>query len=377
MTGKNEIAAVRLAAWPELDRTSWERAILNDDPFEPCAAVVGSWRRKTIQFYEMSYAFWLGWLNAAGDLDNTSRPQDRVSPDKVRIYLFDMREQGLAPFTISGRISGLGQVLRVMCPDHNWDWIARAASRLHAVARPVKKIEARLRPPEDVLDLAFDLMGKAELGEVNPRRDTAVQFRDGLLIAFLLYRPFRTSTLSAMRIGHELYRAADCWRIAVEGEQTKSGRPIEATWPKGLVEPLERYLDHYRPALLAGDAALKEDHLWVVRPGAPMIPQMIHVRVTRLTKERFGTAINPHAFRHLAATVIATSKPDSVTDVARVLSHTTLETSEKHYNKAQMITAADQYHQTLAAKRQPVRTHKVKHHNEPPLLQLIQGKPRP
>lgn len=58
-------------------------------------------------------------------------------------------------------------------------------------------------------------------------------------------------------------------------------------------------------------------------------------------------------FRNEAATTIAADDPDGVTDIAAVLAHSSIETSEAHYNKARQIDAARQYQVTIQERRPP------------------------
>jgi len=76
------------------------------------------------------------------------------------------------------------------------------------------------------------------------------------------------------------------------------------------------------------------------------------MQVGMRTKEAFGTPINPHSFRHIASTTIATANPAGVTDVMAVLGHASLKTSEKHYNKATTAAAFRTHQETIAALRE-------------------------
>jgi len=65
--------------------------------------------------------------------------------------------------------------------------------------------------------------------------------------------------------------------------------------------------------------------------------------------------VNPHTFRHIAATTIASVTPDNVTDIARVLGHTSLDVSEKHYTKARTVLAGRAYQETIVSLRRNAR----------------------
>jgi integrase/recombinase XerD len=62
-----------------------------------------------------------------------------------------------------------------------------------------------------------------------------------------------------------------------------------------------------------------------------------------LTKRMVGVPISPHLFRDCAATTIATDDPEHVLTIAPLLGHTTLKTSEKHYNHARSLDASRRY----------------------------------
>ena len=79
----------------------------------------------------------------------------------------------------------------------------------------------------------------------------------------------------------------------------------------------------------------------------------IYCRVRRVTGRLVDVALNPHRFRHCVATFIAEVAPAEVRIVARILGHSTLETSEKFYNLAGMLTAQQRYLEALNRLRRP------------------------
>ena len=56
-----------------------------------------------------------------------------------------------------------------------------------------------------------------------------------------------------------------------------------------------------------------------------------------------GVPISPHLFRDCAATTIAIDDPEHVLTIAPLLGHTTLKTSEKHYNHARSLDASRRF----------------------------------
>ena len=82
-----------------------------------------------------------------------------------------------------------------------------------------------------------------------------------------------------------------------------------------------------------------------------MTAASLRARIEKLTMEEFGTAINPHAFRHLLATTVATENPDNASDIAAMLAHSAIETSEGYYNKARQIDANNQLQSVVMGMR--------------------------
>jgi integrase len=82
-----------------------------------------------------------------------------------------------------------------------------------------------------------------------------------------------------------------------------------------------------------------------------MTTAAIAVQITSRTEVEFGQPINPHSFRHLTASTIATDNPEGSADIQLVLGHASGRTAEKYYNLAKTIDAGRRYHATLAPTR--------------------------
>jgi site-specific recombinase XerD len=80
---------------------------------------------------------------------------------------------------------------------------------------------------------------------------------------------------------------------------------------------------------LHGDGATS-DALWLSVYGPPMTDNAIYDRVIARTREGLTQPINPHLFRHCAATCVAIDDPAHVGIASRLLGHLTRQTTEKH-----------------------------------------------
>jgi integrase len=168
----------------------------------------------------------------------------------------------------------------------------------------------------------------------------ALAFRDGLMIALLIHRPFRMKNFPSLAIGKSLVIEGDAASFAVPASEVKGKRPIDIAFPKALISALERYLDTYRPILLSesGKAnGLVTDALWISRDGTEFVEISLHNSIRRRTREAFGAPIPPHWFRDSAVTFLVRDEPASARLSSSILGHSSPEIVNRHYNQALMI----------------------------------------
>jgi integrase/recombinase XerD len=342
-----------LSDWPDLDRAAWALALEPADPLEPTIGYALRWKASTRVGIVNGYGRWLGWLDRSEQLDPTAPPGDRASPDRIEAYLKMLRAAHLADNTIANRLQQLGNALRAMAPGGDWASIHLASSRIFSKAKLVRDPVARMQPPEAVIGLGRDLMHIAEHDRFRTTGDRAILYRDGLIIAFLVYRPFRLENLASLCLDRQLERRGGQWRLSVDATYTKGGLPIDCAWPADLVDELERYLSVHRPRLLefASADASASPALWVSKRGLGMGGDAISYQVGDRTKEQFGKPINVHTFRHIAATLIATNNPEGASDIRAILGHTSMRASDKHYNRAKTIAAGASLQSNIALLR--------------------------
>ena len=321
------------------------------DPFDPDVGRGAAWKLSTREAMASGYGRWLHWLSGQGELAAVLSPGERVTRERMRDYLQTLKAQGLADYSVAGRVKQVGRVLQMIDPGEDWTWIVRAGDRLHAKATPSRDRLSVMRPPEEVLQLGLDLMQAAEDDRFRTACDRATLFRDGLLLAFLVQRPFRRANLTNLTLGVDLERR-DGWQMRIEDEETKTGSPIFCPWPENLIGPLERYLALHRETLRRGaETPIDTAALWISRQGGAMSAGAIARQVKHRTQEEFGKGINPHTFRSIAATAIATFTPSESGAILDVLGHQSLRTSERFYNRAQTLSAGEHFHDSLNALR--------------------------
>jgi len=304
---------------------------------------------------EISYGIWLSWLRRRRLLASRVTPWVRVTPERVRGYICDLRLCN-APFTVSMRIAHLCIVVTIMAPAVDFEWLRVLQRRLYKYAVPGCRKDVRLRPSSDLLRYGVRLMEEAEALDDARSIERSMCYRDGLMIALLAARPLRLRNFVEIQIGKNLLRFGERYYLVFEANETKWRRPLEFDVPVPLQPFLERYLGHHRPTLLAMNGWWRrtrkqtrspEFALWVSTHGTALRRSGFFCRLWDLTKREFGVAISPHLFRHCAATSIATEDPGDISTVLAILGHTTVTVAERYYNQASTVAATRRYHEAI------------------------------
>jgi integrase/recombinase XerD len=341
---------LKLEDWPYSDRAAWMKAIrvdhVLDDP-----GPASHWSPATNHKNRRGYGRWLTFLLDRNLATPDQVPAERATRHAVGQYLALLESQGLAPYTIVARIDELRAVLAVMTPDRDWQWLTEFATRLRRRAKPATNKRSRLAPSGDLFKLGLSLMETAQDARNRKRVLRAAQYRDGLMIALLAARPVRRSNLASIRLGTHLIQQSGGWALIFEAHEMKGRRPFEVTFPQGLETALETYLKIWRPLLQDQET----DRLWITKDGRPMNAKAAYDRITKVTLRTLGKSLNPHLFRDCAATSIALDDPEHVRIIPSVLGHSSLATSEKHYNQACSVEAGRRYQSAVTDLRRKTR----------------------
>jgi integrase/recombinase XerD len=181
----------------------------------------------------------------------------------------------------------------------------------------------------DEAQLAVDRGGRIRL-------KTALEYRDGLIIALAALVCPRRRSMAGITIAKNIVRYGAAWTLRFDDHQTKNGRAIEFPLPSDLAPYLAIYVAKFRPAFK--DAA-RHDALWASAKGCPLTRQAIYEAVYRRTKAEFGVAMHLHLFRDAVATSLSVNVPQQVRAAADLLGHASFTPTQRHYIRAQGITA--------------------------------------
>ena len=71
-----------------------------------------------------------------------------------------------------------------------------------------------------------------------------------------------------------------------------------------------------------------------------MADQSIRNAIKKRTRTAFGQDLTPHLFRDASVTTLVRDAPASAQLTKGILGHSTIETTNKHYNQAKMVDAS-------------------------------------
>jgi integrase len=338
------------SAWPAKDREVWDAAcmpvsILADTGGEISHLAPIS-RDKTAKGWGrfLSHLYWHEPTAIA------EPAATRVTSARVRHYVRRLQELGNASATILCRLQELGDALSVLAPDGDWRFLKRMSAFIRANHRPARPKHNRVLADE-AAELGYRLMREAQ--QTNPV-DAAVQYRDGLILLLLIHLPLRRKNFTNLTIGQSLVRRDGHWFVTLTPIETKTHAYFEAELPPNVVPWLEAYLSCHRPLLATRNGRWHKEageRLWLSAHGSPLTQIALYDRVTKQSLKQLGVAINPHQFRDIAASTIASHAPEYVHAAAPLLGHSSLRTTEKYYRIAKAQEGHKTYIKTIERKR--------------------------
>lgn len=342
MTRRDLPLILKFAHWPAADQEAWpglfERAGLFDEEGRFAA-----WSAPTRRAAEERYGQWLSYLARCRPQDLAAPPAHRITQDAVRGFV-EEAEGRVKPVTIMGWMTNLWMIAEAWEPDGDWGWLKRAAR--HWTRRGT---EAGLKPPlplsaAELLRWSLRRMEAVENMSARTSAERALHFRDALMVGCLIACPVRARAFAAITVDRHLRRTEAGYELQFEKSDMKDRRERVFALTPRLTNPLTRYLEEHRPALLKGQQC---EHLWVKYSGRPLSKDGFACHLKNVTSQHLGVALRPHAFRHIAATSIAEYDPQHVGIIRDILGHATLRMAEKHYNRAVSVSACNALQEVL------------------------------
>ena len=332
--------------WPDRDREALDRSLGRRGLFDTSDAV--HWSPNTLDLRIQWYGTFLFFARARAELGDQLGPAARASGRLLTDFIDDLKTR-LQPNTLATALRSVAAMLRVIDPDGDRSELEAAARYYRRIAKPTCHKSRIIAVGAS--DLYYAGLARMQRLARQAARDPSagVASGDGLMMAMLAPNPVRLKNVHGSRAGvHVVGTATGNYEWRFSPPETKNWERVQAEFPASLTGFIERWLNEIRPFLLGGK---DHDAMWVTARGQPMARTTVYCRFCRATEEELGVRINPHAVRHVAATSVAVSMPDSVRMIPFVL-HNDARTAQEHYNLADQLSASYRYLGGLQRRRQ-------------------------
>jgi integrase/recombinase XerD len=331
--------------WPRRDREALERCLRKCGLFDTSPAA--DWSSDTVDRRTRSYGTFLFFALVRRQLRGEVSPQPQGS--LLADFIQDLKGR-VELTTVAIVLTGMVALLKVLRPCEDRSELEAAAHYYNRIAAKLAS-DKRTMLPVGASDLYFAGMARIERFEKEATTDplAGVASGDGLMMMMLAASPVRLKNLHASRDGvHVVKTAAGFYEWRFSPAEIKNSERVQAELPAGLTTLIDRWRYEVRPFLLRGN---EHDAMWVTTRGNAMSRTTVYWRFCNATEEELGVRINPHAVRHIAATSIAVSMPESVRMIPFILNNDD-RTAQEHYNLADQLSASQQYLHRLEVRRQ-------------------------
>jgi integrase/recombinase XerD len=339
--------------WPKRDRELWVTTVASTEDWLDQTRAAG-WAHRTRDEAMKSYGRWLRWLQDHDRLDPVTPPTHRVVPELVRRFITDELIR-IRASTLSNVLFHLAGIVTSFAPGEDWAWLYGIRSRLKCKASREPRTRPRIVPAPNLFDLGIELMREATESQSDDDIDID-RFLDGLLLALLISVYLRITDFTQLELGRHLERGPDRWRLQIAGDLTKTGQADNSLLPVTLTPWIDLYVNVVRPRLTLRCHVPNASRFWLGLDGRPLSGHLIRKRIKACTKEAFGFAICPHAFRKIAATTFILERPEYALHGPALLGHRSADTIHKHYFVSQQQLAIRTYHNLRDSRRSDDRS---------------------
>jgi integrase/recombinase XerD len=322
-----ERRSIRMDMWPEADRRAWEHARRAGSAFE-LPGRAAHWAPETCRARQQAYGRYLNFLQRNGLLLSVETPAERLTLDRVALYLAEAKRL-VSALTIDQILIDLRQVACALMPERDWGWIRRHPARPSQAEIRAGKKQKQVFDPGPLLCKALDFMDQLSVSPLT--YEACLRYRDALIVAMQCGFALRRRNLVDFKLGRNLIIDGDVMHIIFRADETKNYSPIRWTVPDYLKPYMLTYLNECRPALLDGNVS---DALWINGRHKPLQYGGLPTLFDSIGKLLLGYPITCHWFRHSMATAILTADPRKTHVAAGALSHRSRTTVNQHYDKS-------------------------------------------
>jgi integrase len=346
------VRSLPLDQWPTADRSAWADAC---QPAERLKRGGAASHMKDITRRDLArrYGYFLDHVQRTEGLDLNAETAAYVRPGRVGRFLAELQAR-VRSVTVYGSIYKLRRMAQLLAPGRDFAWLTDIEKDLALVMQPKSKFD-RLVNTNVLIDAGMIQMAETNAAMQRSALGRARQFRDGLMVALLAFHPIRLKNFAALEIGRTFKKFKDSWWIVLPASETKENRPDERPVDTCLTPWIDRYLSIHRPVLARTDDAPAS--LWLSsNDGCAMTYTAVEKVISQTTLASVGIDVSPHLFRTAAVSTSAVHAGSSPHLGSALLHHTHSAVTEKHYNYASSLSAAQSYAALIRALRKSFGT---------------------
>ena len=198
-----------------------------------------------------------------------------------------------------------------------------------------ERVAERIMPFDDrkLLRRLFRLPGELyrRAGEMLKDRPVraAQMYEQALMLDILQHDPMRRHNLATINFEADFKRddGGRIDRLWISANRTKNGIAIDTPIPPDLAKCIETHLAVYRPHLRGASSP------WLLPSpkGTPRALTNVTKTLGRTVTRSLGVTFTPHMMRHIIATLLYRTNPNSGVVVQRILRHANIKTTERAY----------------------------------------------
>lgn len=246
----------------------------------------------------------------------------------------------------------------VLSPGATWGacaWVVRDWRERGKRAGTPTKTGAQLVSASRLYALGFDLIDAAQQRHARSMR-SALDYRNGLLLAVAVALPQRARALSVLDFGSTLVLPSDTHvRVTIPAQALKMPERLKRTAEPfehvldapALAEALAAYRREVRPLFDDGTALFPSFHA----PGHAVTERQLGRLVGDVTERELGVRVPIHRVRDNVATELGEASPRGRHLAPAVLGHSCPETTAAHYDRADGARATRDFATLIDARR--------------------------
>jgi hypothetical protein len=293
----------------------------------------------------MGWARFLTFLSASGELFGLEGPGDRLTPERLGRYILSLRGR-LSPLSVHNSLYNLFGAINAMKPDCDWRFVCAHPGRPRSAE--VQLGRKVIVAPDPVALLAGALTYCDATDGPHNGIDRAIEFRDGLIVAFGTYFALRRANMAEMRIGEHLIVDDGGIRLVLDST-VKNGEIIDSMLPPTLEPYMRRYLTHHRRIILEQYPDIPA--LWINSLGHQLTDNSFYRIFQRIGERVTGKRINVHSVRYAMATTTLDNEPRDIEFASAGLAHIGTSSVARVYDKGGPARANRTYQAILKRRR--------------------------